>query len=189
MDIAELVNHIVHVLNQRNLAYFVTGSYGTIYYGEARFTNDVDVVVDLDHRTVEDFCAAFPPAEFYLDLDRARHAVARRTQFNIIHPSSGLKIDVLVPRNDAFDRERFRRVRRIRLPSGDEAAFASPEDLILKKLEYFRACGSEKHLRDISGLFKVLGREHLDLVYLEHWVVERGLEVEWRRVLERMASA
>jgi len=53
--------------------------------------------------------------------------------------------------------------RAIRITSEGEfsAWFGSPEDIILNKLIYFREGGSEKHLRDIAGMMKLL-QEKLD---------------------------
>ncbi len=49
MDIQpdELLRSLIGVLEKLELRYFVTGSVAAIYYGEPRFTNDIDVVVDL----------------------------------------------------------------------------------------------------------------------------------------------
>lgn len=40
-----------------------------------------------------------------------------RSQFNIIHPSSGLKIDVIIPKKDEFDRRRFERRKNVQSPA------------------------------------------------------------------------
>jgi len=42
------------------LRYFVTGSTATIFYGEPRFTNDIDIVVDLAEPSIAEFCSRFP---------------------------------------------------------------------------------------------------------------------------------
>ena len=47
-------------------------------------------------------------------------------------------------------------------------------------LEYFRAGGSEKHLRDIRGMLAVSG-EQMDQAELLEWVGRRGLETEWEK--------
>ena len=64
------------------------------------------------------------------------------------------------------------------------AAFASPEDVIVKKMEYYRDGGSEKHLRDIAGILKVSGDE-LDLGYIERWAKAKDLSDVWVAVLSR----
>jgi hypothetical protein len=60
---------------------------------------------------------------------------------------------------------------------------APPEYVIIRKLEYFRAGGSEKHLRDIRSIIAVSG-EHLDNSQLHGWIQHRELQSQWKRVLE-----
>ncbi len=43
----DLLCSVIDILERLELRYFVTGSVAAIYYGEPRFTNDIDVVVDL----------------------------------------------------------------------------------------------------------------------------------------------
>jgi hypothetical protein len=66
MEQSELLRKVVAGLNAIRVRYFVTGSIATIFYGEPRFTNDIDVVADLQESQVSDFCAHFPPPEFYV---------------------------------------------------------------------------------------------------------------------------
>jgi hypothetical protein len=47
MDPAELLHLVAGVCERLGLPYLVTGSTATIYYGEPRFTNDIDIVVQL----------------------------------------------------------------------------------------------------------------------------------------------
>ena len=52
MEQSELLQFLVTALERLGLRYFVTGSTVTIFYGEPRFTNDIDVVVDLPESAV-----------------------------------------------------------------------------------------------------------------------------------------
>ena len=47
MEQGELLRRVVDTLERLHLTYLVTGSIATILYGEPRFTNDIDVVVQL----------------------------------------------------------------------------------------------------------------------------------------------
>ena len=47
MEQSELLRFVVSVLERLDVRYFVTGSTVTIFYEEPRFTNDIDIVVDL----------------------------------------------------------------------------------------------------------------------------------------------
>ena len=187
MDQDELLRHVVQACEALDLRYFVTGSMATIFYGEPRFTNDLDVVVDLAPAAIPRFLAAFPADDFYLSEESVRHAVSRRSQFNIIHPASGLKVDVMIPAGDAFDRSRFARRRTLHPAPDLEAVFASPEDVIVKKMAFYKEGGSEKHLRDIAGVLELGGGE-IDRGYIAEWAERLGLADIWREILERVSE-
>jgi hypothetical protein len=180
----ELLRFAVGVLEDLGLPYLVTGAVATVFYGEPRFTNDVDIVVDLPLERVGELCRAFPADQFYVDEDSARAAVRRRAQFNVIHPASGLKLDIVVPARDEFDRSRFARAVRVHPAPDYEASFASMEDVILKKMEFYRGGGSDKHLRDIAGVLRISG-ERLDMAYIDSWAPRLGVAEIWQAVLSR----
>src|SRR5437868_9798363 len=133
----------------------VVGSVASAAYGEPRTTLDVDVVADLRPDQIAPFCAAFPDDEFYVSPQAAREAVRAGHQFNVLHPASGNKVDVMMPRPDAWGREQMSRRQRVQfLP--DRAGYAArPEDGILAKMLYYREGGFEKHLRYLTGILKV----------------------------------
>jgi hypothetical protein len=188
MEPSELLRHATETFEHLGIPYRVTGSMATIAYGEPRFTNDIDIVVRMRPDQVSALCAAFPRPEFYFPQTEADQAVQQRLQFNILHPESGLKIDVIMASDSAFDASRFSRGQRIKTAAQGEAWFASPEDVILKKLVYFREGGSEKHLRDIVGVVKVQA-DKLDRHYIAHWAKELEVENEWRLALSRLTPA
>jgi hypothetical protein len=183
MEQDELLRRVVEALERLHLSYLVTGSMATILYGEPRFTNDIDVVVQLGQDQVEALVGEFSPAEFYFDAEQMRSAISRQRQFNIIHPGSGLKVDVMIPAMDEFDRSRFARGRRVRPAQDYEADFAAPEDVILKKLQYYTEGGSEKHLRDIAGVLRISSGD-VDRDYVARWAERLGVLEAWEAVLE-----
>ncbi len=178
MEQHELLRHAARCFDKHGIRYFVTGAVAAIAYGEPRLTNDIDIVADLGEDDIPKLKACYPEPEFYFDENSAKRALISRSQFNIIHPESGLKIDVMISRGDEFDQSRFRRARRLRPLEDMEVAFASPEDVILKKMAFYRDGRSEKHLRDIAGILKI-SSDAIDLTYIESWVEKLGLEEIW----------
>ena len=187
MELAELLRRVTGAFEALRISYFVTGSMATIAYGEPRFTRDIDVVVRLAEQDIDRLCSVFPEEEFYLSPEAAGEAIEHTGQFNILHPGSGLKIDVMVAGSSEFDDSRFSRSRMLPIGPSSKAVFASPEDVIIKKLEYFRKGESDKHLRDIAGVIKVMG-DGLDHEYIEAWSRRLGLVSLWIQVLERATS-
>ncbi len=108
-------------------------------------------------------------------------------QFNIIHSASGLKVDIIIKQNTPFDSSRFRRSRRIYPAESYQANFASPEDVIIKKMEYYKEGGSEKHLRDIAGILKISG-EMVDKDYIAEWSRQLGLTEIWDAIQRRIGE-
>ncbi len=187
MEQSELLGYLVRFLEKLNIPYFITGAIASIAYGEPRFTNDIDIVADIKDEHIAKIKECFPEQEFYLDSDAIREAIRRKHQFNIIHPASGLKIDVIISKGDAFDKSRFARIKRMRPLEETEANFASPEDLIIKKMEYFKEGSSEKHLRDIMGMLKISG-EMVDFKYISLWAKRLNLEEIWQAIQERLSK-
>ena len=132
MEPLDLLVHAADTLSKMQVRYLVTGSMATITYGEARFTNDVDMVADLQARHIPQLLKAFPAPDFYVSEAAVIHAIERQFQFNVIHPKSGLKIDFMIPSADSFNQSRLSRGVSIELDSaGRRAQFASAEDAIL----------------------------------------------------------
>ena len=178
MEPEDLLRAVVLACKQLNLRYLVTGSTATIAYGEPRFTNDIDVVLELPSEQIDQFCHLFPEADFYLSRPAVVSAVQSNGQFNLIHPMSGLKVDFMVFVPTEFNQCRMTRGRDLPALEDHTVRFASPEDVILMKLKYFKEGGSQKHLRDIRGVLAVQG-DKIDRQYIYDWARKLGVADEW----------
>ena len=58
---------------------------------------------------------------------------------------------------------------------------APPEYVIVRKLEFYREGGSEKHLRDIRSMLAVSG-DQIDKSELNEWIQRRGVHEQWRKI-------
>jgi hypothetical protein len=188
MEQSELLIYLCRHLERIGIRYLITGSQATIAFGEPRFTNDIDVVVDLDPSELESFCDRFPENDYYLSREAARQALSERGMFNIIHPMSGLKIDVIVSKQTPFDLLRFQRGIRIPIADDCEAVFTSPEDIAIKKMEWHRMGGGERHLDDIAGILRVRG-ESLDREYIVEQASQLQILDIWQTILDRLEKA
>lgn len=108
----------------------------------------------LDRGDIARLPEVFPPAEFYCPpSEEIAVEVAReqRGHFNIIHHETGFKADVYLSGRDPFHAWGLARARRLEV-EGQVLVVAPPEYVIVRKLEYYREGGSEKHLRDIRSI-------------------------------------
>ncbi|MEZ6072539.1 MAG: hypothetical protein R3C10_20325 [Pirellulales bacterium] len=108
--------------------------------------------------------------EYYASESAAIEAVRRQGCFNLIHLPTSFKVDVFVSRRRPFDLEAMQRaeVQRIAVEPRTEFAIATPEDVIVSKLEWYRLNDetSERQWDDVSRLIDLLAGD-LDRTCLE----------------------
>lgn len=185
MNQRELLTYVVSTLDRLAIPYMVVGSFASYAYGEPRFTQDIDIVLDLPAGGVPAFCDSFPAPEFYLSEPAVRDAVRTRFQFNILHPTSGNKIDCIFPSGNEWASSQLSRRRRLKLLEGVEAYVAGPEDVILGKLWYYTDGHSEKHLRDIAGILRISG-DKVDRGNVGAWATKLGYSAIWNAILKKV---
>jgi len=187
MNLREFLHLAARCFSENRIPYFVTGSVAAFIYGEPRLTQGIDIVADIHEKNIPGLLRFFPESEFCLDSSSVERAVREGSQFNIIHPSSGLKIDVIIPKKSEFDRLRFERRKNVQTAEGLDVSYSSPEDIIVSKLEFYQQGGSEKHLRDAAGIVKVTGNE-LDFGYRATWMGRKGLREIWNEFLKKIGK-
>jgi hypothetical protein len=183
MPEADLFLLFVRPFNRAGIRYVIGGSVAAIFYGEPRLTNDVDFVAFLNEADIRRLPEIFPPGDFYLPPFEdivAEVAREQRGHFNIIHGNTSFKADVYPTGRDELNAWAFRNKRRIEF-QGETLVLAPPEYVIVRKLEYFREGGSEKHLRDIRAMLAVSG-EQINRKELDEWIYRRQLEAEWKKI-------
>ena len=97
------------VLEAEGVPYMITGSYVSSFQGAPRATHDIDLVVAIAPDRIPRLVNAFPAPDYYLDELAVRDAVARRDMFNLLHVTTGDKVDFWLVTDDPFDQSRFAR--------------------------------------------------------------------------------
>jgi hypothetical protein len=184
---SDLLKLTIEKLRQLEIRYAIVGSFASGIWGESRLTQDIDIVVDLKPQQVVSICNAFPDPEFYVSRTAAEEAVAHSGQFNVINPSSGNKIDFMVAGHTKWVLAQLDRSKQLAIFPDQVANVAAPEDVILGKLIYYREGGSEKHLRDITGILKFSGAM-IDRAYLNEFAQRLGVADMWEAVLNSLAK-
>jgi hypothetical protein len=179
----ELFLLFVRPLNRGGFRYIVTGSIAAIFYGEPRLTHDVDFVMFLNDQHVQKLAEVFPSSDLYVppvEIIAAEVARPQAGSFNLIHMDTGFKADIYPTGQDELNAWAFRRKHSVQF-QGETVVLAPPEYVIIRKLEYYREGGSEKHLRDIRSMLAISG-DQMDHPELNGWIQRRGLEDQWKKV-------
>jgi hypothetical protein len=56
------------------------------------------------------------------------------------------------------------------------------------KMQYYREGGSEKHLRDITGILKI-SRDETDVAYITEWSGRLGLTDIWETIVRKVGES
>ncbi len=179
----ELIELFVGPLQSAGIRYFISGSVAAMLYGEPRVTHDMNLVVFLRAPDLGKLPKLFPPPEFYVppsEVLAAEMAWQQHGCFNVIHADSSLKADLFAANRDEFHAWAIRNLKHYSA-RGMEVSLAPPEYVIVRKLEYFREGGSDKHPRDIRGRLNISG-DQINQADLQEWIQRRGVKEKWKRV-------
>ena len=166
---------VLRTLDRLGVAHYVDGSLASSAHGVPRASIDADVVAALTLEQAEGFIAALRDA-YYLSEDRVRDAIRRRSSCNLIHLDTMIKIDVFVAKDRPFERRALARRSTIEVGGEPRATLpvASAEDIVLAKLEWYRAGGesSARQWEDVLGVLRTSAAGSLDLEYLRAGAAE-----------------
>lgn len=126
--------------------------------GEPRSTVDIDVAVLLSERDIDPLVQVVS-GDYYVSAEMVREAVIDHSSFNLLHHSTGMKVDVF-PLGDApLDRLQLARRQLVEVEPGIRVWVGSAADQVLRKLYWFRLGGevSERQWRDVLAIIRVQG--------------------------------
>ena len=172
MTQADVVAHVLGILDDLGIDYMVAGSFASNYHGAPRMTQDADIVVDARLRAILALVERLAP-DFYVSEDAARQAVRTRGMINAIHFETGFKVDLILKKARPFSDGELAR-RQPGFLAGRTAMFATAEDTILTKLEWARLGQSERQYQDAAQLVRLQG-DRLDWAYIERWAEHLGV--------------
>jgi hypothetical protein len=166
----QVLRDVVARLDGAGIAYMLTGSVALSVYAEPRMTRDIDIVVELATGDARRVVELFSP-EYYVSDEAVRAAIEGRGLFNLFNLAHLVKVDLIVRKDDEFQRHEFARRQRQEL-GAISAWVISKEDLILSKLVWAAPTGSAIQLRDVRTLLA----SGADEAYLRQWSARLGVD-------------
>jgi hypothetical protein len=175
MSIPETLRRITAALDGIGIAYMLTGSFASAHYGVPRSTQDIDIVIEATEVQLRHFIRSLDSSRYYAELDAALEAHRRESLFNVIDTDTGWKIDLIIRKSRPFSREEFERRRFVQELS---IFVASPEDVVIAKLEWAKLGGSQRQIEDVAAIVRIQGAG-LNKSYIEKWISELEVGDQW----------
>ena len=143
----------VRIFRELGIRFHLTGGIASIYYGEPRLTQDIDIVIDnAQVGTVLDaFLQRLKKSDFLHEPKSVRKAIAERGMFQLLDRIESLKLDIY-PREliaGELDRSVCQEVF-----DGEVLPVASCADVAVSKLVWISK-GSHKSRRDLRQVFRL----------------------------------
>jgi hypothetical protein len=183
---AKAIIKVLEVLDKLGIIYVVGGSFASSLYGNARLTNDIDIVVAINLNHAENLVKELED-EFYIDEESIKRAIRSAKTFNAIHFESSFKVDFFVAQGGGLQEKELERRQLHTMNTVPKITFyaATPEDIILAKLDWYYKGGgvSTQQWSDIAGVIKVQ-HERLDFEYLKSWAQKLGVGDWLTRAIE-----
>ncbi len=172
-----LIRRVVAALDRAAIPYMLTGSLASSFHGEPRSTQDIDIVIDPEKDSLERLLSAFPTDDYYVSREAALSALEVRGFFNVVDLQTGWKVDFIIRKDRAFSRTEFERRQSDEL-FGIRLHIASPEDVILVKLEWAKISDSDRQIRDAAGILRLKG-DAINFAYIQGWVGVLDIRDQW----------
>jgi hypothetical protein len=170
MSQVELLELVLGVLDQLGIESMLVGSHASSFYGEARSTHDIDLVIDLDPAKINELVDSFDSSRYYLSPQALREG----RMANLIDTQTGDKVDFFLLAATEQAQSGFSR-RCVATILGVTVSIASPEDTVLAKLDWNRQLnGSERQISDVREVLRNQGSK-LDIRYLRNELESREL--------------
>jgi hypothetical protein len=174
VSVRDVFRNIRAALEDADIPYMVTGSFASSVHGVPRATNDIDIVIEPTREQLGVLMSKFVEPDYDAHAEEAIDALKRRSMFSVIDRRGIWKIDFIVRKDRPFSKEEFERRRMIKIM--DVVLYAAtPEDVLLAKLEWAKMGESERQIRDAAGILEIQ-RDKLDINYVERWAAALNIE-------------
>ncbi|NPA44507.1 MAG: hypothetical protein GXO49_03135 [Chlorobi bacterium] len=154
---------MIGIFKNLNIPYMLSGSMAMSFYSVTRATRDIDIVVHMQEKDIDNFISNLN--NFYFNKETIKKEIRNKGMFNIIDFKSGFKVDVIILKDTEYFLEAFKN-KKILNELGYEVFVISLEDLILAKIIWIQQLQSERQKEDIKML---LNNENTDIQYINKW--------------------
>ncbi len=183
----ELLAKITEILTDLKIPYAITGGFAISVWGKTRSTADIDIIVEMQEKNIKPLVKKIFEIDknVYADEDMIRDALLHKSEFNFIHPDSGMKVDFFVLDDNPYNKLKIKRAILRDVAGVTKAYFVSPEDLILGKLSWAKESDSWKQKEDVKTVLNN-HKIKLDFKYINRWAEKQSTIDDLNKLLKEV---
>jgi hypothetical protein len=172
-----VLEELVEGFNKAGISYALGGSVASGVWGQFRYTNDIDISIQLALEDVPRFLDVFEP-RFMLsqsEIEDALESSEEFRMFQLVHYEQVFKVDMFVV-HDEFGKQSLERALELEVVPGVSARCVTAEDILIMKLRWYDLGNrvSDKQWNDLVQVVDVRGAK-LDRSYVLRWAEHFGL--------------
>ncbi|TDU73137.1 nucleotidyltransferase DUF2204 [Prosthecobacter fusiformis] len=161
---------MLKALHETGIPHMLVGGFTTNYYGIARSTKDVDIVVELPSRAPLLEVEKRLPSTFEFDSQITFETITGNLRHIVHIKGTPFVIELFELRDEPFQKERFHRRKELYVPQLDiVVTIPTAEDVVIQKLRW----GRSKDIDDARDVLAVQA-DRLDYAYIEDWCRKLG---------------
>lgn len=173
---------VIDVLEAVGATYAIWGGLAVLAYGEARFTQDMDILLSPRGFRVAPFVQRLRESHYHVDEIAVNRAMMGGF-FNVIHLYYQIKTDFYVPQDSIL---KTMIAERVYQPFDQirNAAYVTATSLVIAKLRAFEDSQSTRHLEDIASVIRIQGN-NLNEEKIKIAAAQLGLIRNWQDLWEK----
>lgn len=177
INFQEIIIKFLQTLNRTQVQYMLIGGLAVIKWGRPRTTQDIDILIMIDDKDIEQFTSNLTSAGYEIKSSELHQAFSEKSHITIFIPNEIVRVDMKGVYSQ-LDYKSFKN--KIKTSIFDiEAWIETPEDLIIAKLVF----NSYQDLEDAASvLLRQVGK--LDMKYLKERAIQENVIKRLNKVLK-----
>ena len=174
----ELIERVAAGLDLDNIPYMIIGGQAVLYYGEPRFTKDIDITLGVDASALKNITTLISRLNLTLLVQNIEDFVNKTMVLPAVDDPTGIRIDFIFS-SSTYERQAIERACKVKFDRV-LVKIASLEDIVIHKV----IAGRPRDIEDIKSV--LLKNPEFDKKYIAHWLkqFDQGLNQNFSNVFE-----
>jgi len=158
----ELIERIALSLERKRIPYMIIGGQAVLYYGEPRFTKDIDITLGVDVDALGKCMALASELNLTFLVNDVEDFVKKTKVLPLQDAPTGVRVDFIFSHSQ-YERQAIERAKGVKFGK-TSVKFASLEDVVIHKI----IAGRARDIEDVSAM--LLKNPEYDYQYISRWL-------------------